>query len=134
MSINQQIHFSDWVIGHSHLAMLGFATFAAAGGLIHAWRQIPWARYNAEAMEAAYWLLTAGVILMFADLTIAGLIEGNSWASGAPWLDSIRAVRSYWLFRTMMAIPITLGFLAMLMGMTTGPKAPITTAEEQIAA
>jgi len=29
MSVNQTVHFSDWVVGHSHLAMLGFATFAA---------------------------------------------------------------------------------------------------------
>ena len=28
MAVNQAVHFSDWVIGHSHLAMLGFATFA----------------------------------------------------------------------------------------------------------
>ena len=30
MAVNQAVHFSDWVIGHSHLAMLGFATFAAS--------------------------------------------------------------------------------------------------------
>src|SRR5579862_3055178 len=46
MSVNQAVHFSDWVVGHSHLAMLGFASFAAAGGLIHIWQRIPWARYN----------------------------------------------------------------------------------------
>ncbi len=57
MSMNQAVHFSDWVIGHSHLAMLGFATFAAAGGIVHAWQRIPWARYNARALEWAYWLL-----------------------------------------------------------------------------
>ena len=37
MSLNQAVHFTDWVIGHSHLAMLGFATFAAIGGIVHAW-------------------------------------------------------------------------------------------------
>jgi len=41
MSVNRAVHFSDWVIGHSHLAMLGFATLAAAGGLAHAWQRIP---------------------------------------------------------------------------------------------
>ena len=51
MSVNQTVHFSDWVIGHSHLAMLGFATFAAAGGLVHVWQRIPWARYNARALS-----------------------------------------------------------------------------------
>jgi len=32
MPVNRFIHFSDWVIGHSHLAMIGFASFAAIGG------------------------------------------------------------------------------------------------------
>ena len=84
-------------------------------------------------MEAAYWLLTAGVLAMFIDLTLAGLVEGKTWASGAPWLDSVRAVRSYWLFRTILSVPIALGFLALLMGMTTGPQNQ-PAAEERIAA
>ncbi len=60
MAVNQAVHFTDWVIGHSHLAMLGFATFAAAGGLVHVWQRIPWARYNARAIEWSYWLLVVG--------------------------------------------------------------------------
>ncbi|WP_279382154.1 hypothetical protein [Pseudomonas sp. 58(2021)] len=40
-------------MGHwsSHLAMLGFATFIAAGGIAHAWQRIPRTRYNAAAMN-----------------------------------------------------------------------------------
>ena len=53
MSLNQAVHFTDWVIGHSHLAMLGFATFAGIGGLVHAWQRIPSARYNARAIDGA---------------------------------------------------------------------------------
>ena len=41
MAINQTVHFTDWVVGHSHLAMLGFATFAGAGGLVHVWERLP---------------------------------------------------------------------------------------------
>src|SRR5260370_15859687 len=33
MAFNSFTHFTDWVIGHSHLAMIGFASFAAMGGL-----------------------------------------------------------------------------------------------------
>lgn len=122
MSVNQAVHFSDWVIGHSHLAMLGFATFAAAGGLAHVWQRIPWARYNARALEWSYWLLFAGVILMVTDLTIAGLVEARLWQSAAPWLDSVRAARPYWIVRTGSAIPIAAGFLSLLAGFTTGPR------------
>lgn len=120
MSINQQVHFSDWVIGHSHLAMLGFASFAAAGGLIHAWQRIPWARYNAPILELSYWLLLFGVIVMVGDLTVAGLVEGRLWQSALPWMESVRAAKPYWLVRTLTFIPISLGFLALLAGLVTG--------------
>lgn len=122
MPMNQAIHFSDWVIGHSHLAMLGFATFAAAGGLTHIWQRIPWARYNHRAMEWAFWLLFAGVVIMVTDLTAAGLTEARVWQSAAPWLDSVRAARPFWLVRTLSAIPITAGFVALLLGLTTGRR------------
>jgi cytochrome c oxidase cbb3-type subunit 1 len=122
MAVNQRIHFSDWVIGHSHLAMLGFATFAAAGGLAHAWQRIPWARYNRRAMSWAYWLLFTGVVLMVSDLTLAGLAEARLWQSAAPWLESVRAARPYWLVRTLSAVPIAAGFIALLAGLTTGEK------------
>jgi cbb3-type cytochrome oxidase subunit 1 len=122
MAINQAVHFSDWVIGHSHLAMLGFATFAAAGGLVHAWQRIPWARYNARALTWSYWLLLAGVVMMVASLTAGGIVEARLWQSDAPWLDSVRAARPFWLHRSLSAIPITAGFIALLVGLTTGPR------------
>src|SRR5579864_9181348 len=122
MSINQSVHFSDWVVGHSHLAMLGFASFAAAGGVIHAWQRIPWARYNATMLEWAYWLLVAGVVIMVSDLTIAGLVEARLWQSAAPCMDSVRAARPYWIIRTLTFIPIGAGFLALLAGLVTGDR------------
>ncbi|MBZ5602624.1 MAG: cbb3-type cytochrome c oxidase subunit I [Acidobacteriia bacterium] len=120
MAVNQSVHFSDWVVGHSHLAMLGFASFAAAGGLIHVWQRIPWARYNAEALEWSYWLLLAGVILMVTDLTVAGLVEARMWQSSAPWIESVRAAGPYWMFRALTFVPIAGGFVALLAGLTTG--------------
>ncbi len=122
MSLNQAVHFTDWVIGHSHLAMLGFATFAGIGGLIHAWQRIPGARYNAAALDWAYRLLFAGITIMVVDLTIAGLIEARLWIDGAPWIDSLVAARPYWIVRTLSAIPIAAGFVALLVGLTTGPR------------
>lgn len=123
MTINQTVHFSDWVIGHSHLAMLGFASFAAAGGLVHAWQRIPWAHYNARALNHAYWLLVAGVVLMVTDLTAAGLLQGRLWASEAPWLESVQASRPFWAIRAHgSALLIGGGFILLLLGFTTGAK------------
>jgi len=122
MSVNQAVHFSDWVIGHSHLAMLGFASFAAIGGLVHAWQRIPWARFNTRALAWSYWLLLIGVVSMVSVLTIAGIVEARLWQSGAPWLDSVHAARPYWLHRSLSAVPLAAGFIALLLGLTTGPR------------
>ena len=122
MSVNRFIHFSDWVIGHSHLAMIGFASFTAAGGLAHVWSSLPGARYNARAMNWAYWLLAIGISLMVIDLTAAGLVEGQLWVSRAPWIDSVRAMHPYWLTRVVSGIPIIAGFLLFWIGLLTGPK------------
>ena len=122
MQVNQTIHFSDWVVGHAHLAMLGFASFAAAGALIHAWQRIPWARYDAMLLNWAFWLLLAGVSVMVVDLTIAGFVEGTMWNSTAPWIESVRAARPYWLVRTLTFVPIVAGFLSLLAGLLVGKR------------
>ena len=60
MPVNRFVHFSDWVIGHSHLAMIGFASFIALGGLLHAWRLTPGCRYTPGAAGWSFWLLPWG--------------------------------------------------------------------------
>ena len=130
MAVNATVHFTDFVVGHSHLAMLGFASFAAAGGLVHVWQRIGWVRYNARLVDHAFWLLVIGVLMMAVDLTIAGVVQGRLWQSGAPWLESVQASRPYWMVRTLAAVPVAGGFIALLAGLTTGPRGGGLTAVE----
>jgi cytochrome c oxidase cbb3-type subunit I/II len=122
MPVNRFIHFTDWVIGHSHFAMIGFASFIALGGIAHLWQRIPGARYNERLMNWSFWLLAAGLTLMVDDLTIAGLVEAQVWQSSAPWIDSVRAVGSYWLVRTLSGLPILAGFVLFWTSLVTGPR------------
>jgi cbb3-type cytochrome c oxidase subunit I len=137
MPVNQFVHFSDWVVGHSHLAMLGFATFAGISGLVHAWQRIPTARYNARAAGWSFWLLTCGVSVMVIDLTIAGLVQGGLWQQAGPWLDSVRASRPYWIVRSLSAVPIVAGFALLCVGLFSGRRGAgeaIRASREQVAA
>jgi cytochrome c oxidase cbb3-type subunit I/II len=122
MSLNQVVHFTDWVIGHSHLAMLGFATFAGIGGIIHSWQRIPWARYNAGALLWSFWLLVIGISIMVIDLTIAGLVQAQLWQNGSPWYESVQQSRPYWMIRSLSAIPIVAGFILLFYGLCSGEK------------
>ena len=122
MGFSETIHFTDYVIGHSHLAMLGFATFAGIAGILHAWQKMADAPYHAGAINAAYWLTTVGIIVMVSDLTLAGLAQGELWKAGAPWVVSLRASEPYWMIRTLSAIPITAGFGLLCYGLLRGPR------------
>src|SRR5438445_11617495 len=122
MPVNRFIHFTDWVIGHSHFAMIGFASFIALGGIAHLWQRIPGKGYNERWMNWSFWLLAFGLTLMIADLTIAGLVEAQVWQSSAPWIDSVRTVASYWLVRTFSGLPILAGFALFWISLLTGPK------------
>ncbi len=124
MAVNRSVHFTDWVIGHSHLAMLGFASFTAAGGLIHAFQKIPRMKLDVMMLNWAYWLMLGGLIVMVADLTAAGLVEAHLWQSAAPWMESVRAARPYWLIRALSFVPLSAGFFALLAGLVMGYRAP----------
>src|SRR5258705_10530846 len=121
MPVNRFIHFTDFVIGHSHLAMIGFASFIALGGIAHLWQRIPGTRYHERMMNWSFWLLAVGLTLMVTDLTIAGLVEAQVWQSSAPWIDSVRAVGSYWLVRTVSGLTILAGFALFWTALVTGP-------------
>src|SRR5260370_1878300 len=122
MPINRFIHFTDWVIGHSHWAMIGFGSFMALGGIAHLWQHIPGTRYNERMMNWSFWLLAGGLTLMVIDLTIAGLVEAQVCESHAPCIDSVRSVASYWLVRTLSGLPILTGFVLFWISLVTGPR------------
>src|SRR6267378_2522468 len=127
MPVNRFIHFTDFVIGHSHLAMIGFASFIALGGIAHLWQRIPGTRYNERTMNWSFWLLAVGLTLMVADLTIAGLVEAQVWQSSAPWIDSVRAVGTYWLVRTFSGLPILAGLVLFGTSLVSGPGPSLAT-------
>lgn len=120
MPMQRHLHFSDWVIGHSHLAMLGFASFAVLGGLAHVWERTFAHRYRERAINLAYWLILGGLLVMFVDLTTAGIVQGRFWTSAAPWMESVRRSEAFWLVRALAALPILLGFAAFIAGMVSG--------------
>jgi len=126
MPFNSYTHFTDWVIGHSHLAMIGFASFAAMGGLSHIWQRMPGVRFSRRALGWSYWLLVIGLGLMVIDLTAVGLVQAALWHSHLPWIESVRASRPYWIFRTFDGLLLLSGFVAFGASFLTGPKNKMT--------
>jgi heme/copper-type cytochrome/quinol oxidase subunit 1 len=117
MALQQQLHFSDWVIGHSHLAMAGFATFMAVGGITHFWRRITGYSPNRRLLNWAYWVSLVSLLAMVLDLTFAGLVQANLWSKVA------------WQLRTWSGVALTAGFVLVLLSLRRSPAGEQTAPE-----
>ena len=68
-----------------------------------------------------FWLWTIGIVVMFIDLTISGLIVGFMQRELNPWVDMIQASIPFWWVRTFAGGMMVAGVLCLLynMWMTT---------------
>jgi cytochrome c oxidase cbb3-type subunit I len=109
-SIQVYTHFNNWVIGHSHIAALGFAGFISLGTT---WYILPYVcRRRIFSMNLAnlqYWLVLIGVSGFFFVLTIAGLVQGSAWVNGETVYRVLPVLSPYMGLRLMFGVLIILG-------------------------
>jgi len=81
--LQRATHFNNWTVGHSHMAVLGFAGFIALGGLWHILPLVTGKRlYSKHLVNLQFGLITLGLAGFIVVLTIAGLIQGQAWNNG----------------------------------------------------
>jgi len=99
-SLQQLWHLTNYTVGHSHLTMYGFITFAIWGGvyalLPRATGKYP---YNL-AMGIHFWLSAIGAAIYITALSAAGTIQGLDWIRGLPFIQSVEDAAPYWLWRS----------------------------------
>lgn len=92
-------HFTNFTVGHSHLTMYGFVTFVAWGGIYALLPAATNRQPNLVFTGLHFWCALLGVSLYVISLTIAGTLQGLTWASGSPFVASLAAAQPYWLSR-----------------------------------
>jgi cbb3-type cytochrome c oxidase subunit I len=101
-TFNRLIHFTQWIIGHAHLALLGAFTFILMGAIYYIVpvtlkRRI----YSVKLAEAQFWLMTLGFLGFFISLQVAGLIQGACWmTTGHSVYWCLTAIRPYLIARS----------------------------------
>lgn len=82
-SVQRVVHFNNWTIGHSHIAVLGFAGFIALGTVWHVLPLITGRRlFSDKLVNLQFGLAMFGLSGFFVVLTAAGLVQGSSWNNG----------------------------------------------------
>ncbi len=116
LTVQEYIHFTDWVVGHAHLVMFGTFCFFIFGFVHFLWPRLckkeKW--YSESLGHWAFWLMAIGNMVMWIVLMIAGLLEGGSWKALEPFTRSIVAAVPYWAFRSVAGVAILSGFSCML--------------------
>ena len=93
-------HFSQFTIGHSHLTMFGFVTFAAWGGIYALLPRATGKAPSAWGVETHLWLATVGLAIYVLAMSVGGTVQGLDWLQGAPFIKSVIDMAPYWLWRS----------------------------------
>lgn len=110
LTFQQIIHFTDWVVAHAHLVMLGVFSFWLLGVMVYLFpRLLGQAWYSHKLLEWHYWLTVIGMLVMFIDLTAAGLVQGFSWANLRYFDDSVTMSIPFWWVRVVAGLGIIAG-------------------------
>jgi cytochrome c oxidase cbb3-type subunit 1 len=108
LTVQQVIHFTDWVVGHAHLVMFGVFGFWIMGMFVDLWPQVVGrAWYSTRMLTAHFWLTLVGLELMFVTLTAGGLVQGFSWRGLDHWALSIIFSMPFWWVRTFSGLLIS---------------------------
>lgn len=110
--INWYLHFSQWVVGHAHLALLGTFSFILSASIYYGLPRVTGREWYSQGLiRAHWWLKFLGFLLMMTSLTIAGLIQAAGWAFGIPVDQWSLTIRPYWFLRAISGVMIVLGQL-----------------------
>jgi cytochrome c oxidase cbb3-type subunit 1 len=101
LSVQEIIHFTDWVPGHAHMVMLGEFSFWIFGMITWLWPRLTGNEWHDRRLNGwHFWLSSLGLTIMFVDLTAAGLVHGYMLKGLSPWMDIVRAMTPFWGVRT----------------------------------
>lgn len=118
LTFQEIIHFTDWVVGHSHLVLFGTFSFWAFAWIYYLFpRLLNTPIYSASLTRWHFWLSFIGIVVMDIDLLAGGLVQGFMWKSLVPFIDSVVASKPFWWVRTLSGVAIFAGTMCFFINM-----------------
>ena len=98
--LNPYIHFTNWVVAHAHVALLGTFAFWMWAAAYYILPRILKREFPSRGLIAAhYWLSFLGFFLFFGSLMVAGLQQSMGWWMGDPVQKVILYLRPMFFMR-----------------------------------
>ena len=133
-SLQEVWHLTNFTVGHSHLTMYGFVTFAIWGGIYALLPLATGKEPQRLGIALHFWMALVGSFIYVIALSIGGTVQGLDWIHGLPFIQSVIDMQSYWVWRGVGGSLMLLSHVVfawnvwrMTYGVTTAPS-PVTTA------
>jgi cytochrome c oxidase cbb3-type subunit 1/cytochrome c oxidase cbb3-type subunit I/II len=108
--VQRVTHFNNWVVGHAHIGVMGFAGVTALGGLYFLLPRITGKPiYSKFLADLQYWLVLIGITGFAIVLTIVGLIQGQAWINGETIYRVLPQIQPYYVVRASLGVTIMVG-------------------------
>jgi len=98
-SANIYWHFTNFTVGHSHLAMYGFIAFMIWGFVYGLVPRITGYSPNKLGVAIHFWVAFIGGSIYVISISIAGILQGISWVAGESFIASVDAAAPMWMWR-----------------------------------
>ncbi len=111
-AVNDITHGTQWVVGHAHLALVGYISFGVFALIYYYLTEaLGWKLHSESLADAHLWLTIVGFLAMFIPLTIAGVVQGTMMEAGQSWYAARQAIQGYIDFRVLGGVVTLLGFI-----------------------
>ena len=98
-SLQEVWHLTNFTVGHSHLTMYGFVSFAIWGG-VYALLPLATGKEPGQlGLTSHFWMAVVGSFIYVISLSIGGTIQGLDWMHGLPFIQSVVDMQSYYIWR-----------------------------------
>ena len=98
-SLQEVWHLTNFTVGHSHLTMYGFVTFAIWGGVYALLPLATGKEPGPLGLTLHFWMAVVGSFIYVISLSIGGTIQGLDWMHGLPFIQSVVDMQSYYVWR-----------------------------------
>ena len=98
-SLQEVWHLTNFTVGHSHLTMYGFVTFAIWGGVYALLPLASGKEPGRLGLMLHFWMDVVGSFIYVISLSIGGTIQGLDWKNGLPFIQSVVDMQAYYVWR-----------------------------------
>jgi len=111
-TVQTATHYSDWVIAHSHMAILSTFTFWSFAAFFFMWPRITGKEINQKLANAQFWVALIGAVIMISSLTAGGLLQAGLWRNASvPFIETVQRMVPYWSIRSFSGVMLLTAFV-----------------------